>query len=262
MTKEVPYAAFYQNLHTGYALCGHAGFLRGAGRSGGGDRHRQLVRRAPHRLGRTAWLRNGPAALDGPASPPGYRPVRPELFRQPPCLPEGLGGDGENLPSGGAAGRGEDRDDERPARRLSRRQDPRLDHHQLAAGDPGHSGLPVERGGHPQVEGTGPHGGGLRHPSDRAGKPRDAAGVQPGDPVLSAGGRGPFGGHESGPLPPVLDGRRPHRGRPGFSCVSPRAICARSSGRSLLREPSSPSASGRREFRPTRVCSRGPPCRR
>ena len=29
-------------------------------------------------------------------------------------------------------------------RRLSRRQDPRLDHHQLAAGDSGHSGLPVE----------------------------------------------------------------------------------------------------------------------
>ena len=40
------------------------------------------------------------------------------LLRQPPCLSEGLGGDGENLPSGEAAGRGEDRDDERPACRL------------------------------------------------------------------------------------------------------------------------------------------------
>lgn len=38
-------------------------------------------------------------------------------------------------------------------------QDPRLDHHLLAAGDPGHSGLPVERGGHPQVARAGPHGG-------------------------------------------------------------------------------------------------------
>ena len=63
-------------------------FCVAQGVAGRGDRHRQLVRRTPHRLGRTARLRNGPAALDGPASPPGYRPVRPELFRQPPCLPQ------------------------------------------------------------------------------------------------------------------------------------------------------------------------------
>lgn len=39
--------------------------------------HRQLVRRAPHRLGRAAWLRNGPAALDGTSFAAGISPCAP-----------------------------------------------------------------------------------------------------------------------------------------------------------------------------------------
>lgn len=227
MTKEVPYAAFYQNLHIGYALCGHAGFLRGAGRSGRGDRHRNWSD-APHidldellnsETARQRWMDQlrrrdiALCALNCSGNPLAFQKdweVTEKTFR----LAKLLGVEKIVMMSGLPA-------------RLSRRQDPRLDHHQLAAGDPGHSGLSVERGGHPQVEGTGPHGGGLRHPSDCAGKPRDAAGVQPGDPVPSAGGRWPHGGHESGPLPPVLDGRRPHRGRPSAGGAGRSLPCPR-----------------------------------